>query len=64
MYPSGITVNSDRITDFTPADDTVELAASLGFATGAAALVAVMQLGADAVLTLPAGAGSITFVVV
>lgn len=61
-YPDGIAVNADRITDFTPADDAVELAASLGFADGAAAFAVVTQVGADAVLILPAGAGSITFV--
>ena len=53
-YPGGIAVNADRITDFVPADDTIELSSTLGYASAATALAAVVQQGADADITIVA----------
>lgn len=61
FYPGGAAAGAVRIADFVPADDTTVLPAALGFATGALALAAVQQVGADAVLSFGAGQ-SITFV--
>lgn len=60
FHPGGALGAAIRIADFMPDDDTIVLAASFGL-TPTQVLASLSQVGADAVLVLPAD-GSITFV--
>jgi len=51
-----------RILDFVPEEDWIGLAASIGYASGQAALDAAVQLGADVVLNAPTAARAIILV--